>query len=93
MRNAGYVASERSGRSVTQGNVRTLDRKSRRRPERPLRLTPNVTALIETACDLLAEGAKDCGNLVIHRLDRAGLFKPDAPAKDQGGIASLARQA
>lgn len=66
-----YVASERSGQSVTQGSVRTLDRSIRLHPEKPIRFTPKVTALIETAGSLLSEGAKDCGRSVFHRLDKA----------------------
>lgn len=53
----GYVTTQKTGVTVTQGFVRTLDRKVRKSPETPL--NPNratdkrLKALVETACTIL----------------------------------------
>lgn len=56
----GYVTSRRTGVSVTQRFVRTLDRKVRMSPQTPLRAKgptkERLEALVETACLILAEG-------------------------------------
>jgi hypothetical protein len=70
-----YVASERTGLEISQGAVRSLDRKVRLAPNRRLPtggLTGRrISALIETACTLLTEGAPDVGTSRLHRLDKA----------------------
>lgn len=66
-----YMASECSGRSISQGYARTIDRKVRLEPSKSLKVTENVQALIETACEILREGAKDTGKHAVHRLDKA----------------------
>lgn len=56
-----YLATQRTGVEVSQGFVRTLDRKIRMSPLKPLGkvgvTAERVQALIETACQLLSEGA------------------------------------
>jgi len=70
-----YLASRRTGTEITQGFIRSLDRKIRMNPLSPLK--PNgvavsrLQALIETACNSLAEGAPAVGADKIHRLDKA----------------------
>ncbi len=71
----GYVTTQRTGSSVTQGFVRSLDRKVRMAPETPLN-TNGVTnerlkALVETACHLLSEGVPEVEEDQLHRLDKA----------------------
>lgn len=71
-----YLTTQRTNVDVTQGAVRTLDRKIRMDPLTPLRVNGGVTddrihALIITACQLLNEGAPKAPGDVLHRLDKA----------------------
>jgi len=70
-----YLATLQTGIEVSQGFVRSLDRRVRLSPLLPLtdgRVTvERVKALIETACRLLKEGAPDVSPDKIHRLDKA----------------------
>src|SRR5262245_29231118 len=70
-----YVTTQRTGMQVPQGAARTLDRTVRLKPSTPLRATGGVTAqrmraMVETACELLAEGTTEAPG-VLHRLDKA----------------------
>jgi hypothetical protein len=70
-----YVTSQRTGVQVPQGSARTLDRTVRLKPSTPLRTSGGVTtqrirAMVETACELLSEGATDAPG-VLHRLNKA----------------------
>lgn len=71
----GYVTSRRTRVFVTQGFIRSLDRKIRMAPE--TLLTNNgetkrrIEALVETACQLLNEGVPRVGAAQLHRLDKA----------------------
>jgi hypothetical protein len=71
----GYVTTQRTGINVTQGFVRSLDRKVRVFPEKPLRVGAvsgqRLKGLIETACHLLFEGAPKVDGTQLHRLDKA----------------------
>lgn len=71
----GYVTTQKTGVSVTQGFVRSLDRKVRMTPEKGLS-TNGVTkerlkAMVQTACQLLSAGAPDMDIDQLHRLDKA----------------------
>jgi hypothetical protein len=71
----GYVTTQKTGVSVTQGFVRSLDRKVRMTPEKVLN-TNGVTkerlkAMVQTACQLLSAGAPDVDIDQLHRLDKA----------------------
>jgi len=70
-----YVASRRTETEITQGFARSLDRKVRMAPLEPLKTEgvtgPRLKALVETACDLLAQGALPVEPDKIHRLDKA----------------------
>jgi len=71
----GYVTTQRTGVSVTQGFVRSLDRKVRMNPETELN-TNGVTkerlkAMVKTACQLLASGVPEVDKGRLHRLDKA----------------------
>ena len=70
-----YLASHRTQTNVSQGYVRSLDRKIRMSPESPIHLTKmssqRLMALIETACQILTEGAPTVAPDQLHRLDKA----------------------
>jgi hypothetical protein len=71
----GYLTTQRTGVLVTQGFVRTLDRKVRMSPETPLNATgvstERLRALVETACMVLTEGAAPVEDDQLHRLNKA----------------------
>ncbi|OEU82447.1 MAG: hypothetical protein BA873_05060 [Desulfobulbaceae bacterium C00003063] len=71
----GYVTTQRTGVQVTQGFVRSLDRKVRMAPETELN-TNGVTkerleAMVQTACQLLSAGAPEVDIDQLHRLNKA----------------------
>lgn len=71
----GYITTQKTGVTVTQGFVRSLDRKVRMAPETELN-TNGVTgerlkALAETACHLLSFGVPEVDGGQLHRLDKA----------------------
>jgi hypothetical protein len=70
-----YITTQKTGTEVTQGFVRSLDRKVRMAPETPLKdsgvTAVRLRALVKTACDLLLEGAPEIEEEKIHRLDKA----------------------
>ncbi|MGV8039048.1 MAG: hypothetical protein AB2L07_02880 [Thermoanaerobaculaceae bacterium] len=70
-----YLATQRSGVDVSQGAVRSLDRKVRLAPLAPLGqgglTTERVKALVTVACQLLAEGMPATPADRLHRLDKA----------------------
>jgi hypothetical protein len=70
-----YIASSQCKISVTQGQIRSLDRTIRLNCRSPLRLSGNSEArlrvLIETACELLSNGAPIVEAGQLHRLDKA----------------------
>ncbi len=71
----GYLTSQRTGVSVTQGFVRSLDRKVRMSPKTPLKTngvtTKRLEALVKTACIMLAEGVPQVEDNQLHRLNKA----------------------
>jgi len=70
-----YIATQRTGVEVTQGFARTLDRKIRMTPSAPTRdrgeTAVRLKALVDTACQLLTEGAPEVETSKIHRLNKA----------------------
>lgn len=70
-----YITSQRTGVEISQSFARTLDRKARVNPLTTLKIEgttmDRIKALIETACQLLNEGAPDMAPDKIHRLDKA----------------------
>ena len=73
----GYVASQEGGVEVAQGFVRTLDRRIRMEPLKPLAAKDDsetarrIDALISSVCGLLTRGAPNVEADRIHRLDKA----------------------
>ena len=75
----GYMTTLQTGVNVTQGFVRTLDRKIRMSPEMPLNSNgvtgERLKALVETACLMLTEGVPEVEpeveNDQLHRLNKA----------------------
>ena len=70
-----YITSQRSGIEIPQGFARTLDRKVRMAPLKPLKANgaseARLKALVKAACDLLASGAPGVESDKLHRLDKA----------------------
>jgi hypothetical protein len=87
-----YVTAQRTKVGVTQGAVRSVDRRIRMEPLVPLRKNGGVTgqrirALVESACELLKEGAPPGVAGVLHRLDKAdtkGGLRSIQPLADLG---------
>lgn len=70
-----YLATQKSGIEVSQGFVRSMDRKIRMQKADFARsgsiAHPRILALLETACDLLSASVQDVGPDKLHRLDKA----------------------
>jgi hypothetical protein len=86
----GYVTTQRTDVPVTQGFVRSLDRKVRMTPEGELN-TNGVTrdrlkALVQTACQLLSSGVPEVGEDQLHRLDKADTRQGIDSIKNLAGI-------
>ena len=83
-----YLTTQKTGTQVTQGYVRSLDRKVRMAPEMQLNDSgvtgERLRALVQTACDFLLEGAPKVEAKSIHRLDKADT------KSGKSGIKSLA---
>jgi len=71
----GYVTTQRTSISVTQGFVRSLDRKVRMAPETELNTNgatkERLKAMVQTACQLLSAGVPEVNGDQLHRLDKA----------------------
>lgn len=71
-----YVTTQRTNVEVSQGAIRSVDRKIRMNPFARLNENGGLTnsrirALVETACLLLQEGPPSGSPDIIHRLDKA----------------------
>jgi hypothetical protein len=70
-----YITSQDSDVEVTQGFVRSLDRRIRMTPLGPLRVTPltrsRLERLVLTACRLLTDPPAQNNSAKIHRLNKA----------------------
>lgn len=71
-----HVASEESHTEVPQGAARSIERKIRTAPIRPMRTRTGITAdriraLVVTGCELLQAGAPGVPDNLIHRLSKA----------------------
>lgn len=70
-----YLASSRKGVDIPQGAARTLDRDIRIQPDRPLKpgksTLARITALVETACELIGEGCPTVPADKLHRFSKA----------------------
>ena len=71
----GHVATQQTGVVVTQGFVRSLDRKVRMAPDTPISVRGvtegRLKALIDTACRFLSWGVPEVDADQLHRLDKA----------------------
>lgn len=69
-----HQTSIQTGRDITQGWIRTLDRNARLQPVTPLRLSDTarerLVAIVETACELLGAEAPETPADKLHRLDK-----------------------
>lgn len=70
-----YLATQRTAISVSQGAVRSLDRKIRFAPKDPIKdfgvTATRIRALVKTACELLNDNAPAVDPDKLHRLDKA----------------------
>lgn len=70
-----YLATQRTGTEVTQGFVRSLDRKIRLEPIKQLPTNANnisrIVALVNTACELIKEPLLETTTGKLHRLEKA----------------------
>lgn len=70
-----YLASNRKNIEIPQGAARTLDREVRMQPLRKLSqgttTQRRLRAMVETACELIAEGCPKVGEDKLHRLHKA----------------------
>jgi hypothetical protein len=86
----GYVTTQRTGVSVAQGFIRSLDRKVRMSPKRSLNANgvtiKRLEALVETACHLLAEGAPEVEDDRLHRLNKADTKRGLESFKNMAGM-------
>jgi hypothetical protein len=71
----GYVTTQKTGVTVPQGFIRSLDRKIRMAPETQLSTNgvtkERVAAMVQTACQLLTKGAPEVNIDQLHRLNKA----------------------
>jgi hypothetical protein len=85
-----YVTTQRTSIVVSQGFIRTLDRKIRMHPDKPMKLTAfsrkRVDALLETACQMLAVGVPEVEKDQLHRLDKADTKYGTESIKNLGAI-------
>jgi hypothetical protein len=70
-----YVTAQRKGITINQGSARSLDRKVRIQPLRPLPLDgptrDRLVAMVEVACELMQQGCPKVDGNNIHRLQKA----------------------
>jgi len=70
-----YIASSRRGIEIPQGAARSLDRSIRSAPTRPLMpgttTLARISALVETACDLIELGCPAVAPDKLHRFNKA----------------------
>lgn len=70
-----YIASSRKDVDIPQNAARTLDRNIRSAPSRVLKpgatTLARISALVETACDLIAEGCPPVPSDKLHRFSKA----------------------
>ena len=70
-----YVAEKRKGVPVPQNFARSLERRARMEPLRPIKRAElkgaRLKAMIEAACDLMEEGSPPANARTIHRLQKA----------------------
>ncbi len=71
----GYVTTQRTGVTVSQGFARSIDRKVRMAPENELnpgqKSLVRLQAMVNAACQLLVHGVPDVPSDQLHRLDKA----------------------
>ncbi|MFA5903155.1 MAG: hypothetical protein WC836_04425 [Desulfobacula sp.] len=71
----GYVTEQRTGIQVTQGFIRSLDRKVRMAPETKLNtngvMEEPLKAIIKTACQMLSDDVPEVDIKQLHRLNKA----------------------
>ncbi len=86
----GYVTTQRTRVSVTQGFARSLDRKVRMAPETELNasglMRERLRAMVQTACQLLSAGVPEVDSDQLHRLDKADTKQGVGSIRNLAGI-------
>lgn len=86
----GYLTSRETATSISQGFVRSLDRKIRMAPRTPLKANgvakERIEALVETACHLLSSGAPEVAGHQLHRMDKADTKSGTASIRNLAGM-------
>lgn len=71
----GYVTTQKTSVAVSQGFIRSIDRKIRMAPKETLKPTPKteerIKAMIKTACGVLISELPEMDSEKLHRLDKA----------------------
>lgn len=79
-----YLAAQKLGPELNQGFARTLDRRVRLAPDKPLNISAEhlrrMKAMVEVACELLNQGCPEVRETQLHRLNKADTA---------GGLAAL----
>jgi hypothetical protein len=74
-----YLTTQRKGIQITQGFARTLDRRVRVQPLKPIRedgvVRDRLKAMIETACEIMRQACPEVGPKSVHRLQKADTSK------------------
>ena len=85
-----YLASARKGVEIPQNAARSLDRCIRSNPDRTLKpgctTLVRITALVETACELIAEGCPDVPAGKLHRLCKADSLQGVSSVQQMAGL-------
>lgn len=85
-----YLASQRTGITISQSFVRRIDRNIRLNPTLVFNVQETtrkrLLALIETACHLLSQGAPDVENHQLHRLDKADTRHGESSLRNLAGM-------
>lgn len=86
----GYLTTQETGTNVTQGFIRSLDRKVRMAPKTPLKangvMHERLKALVETACHLLSEAVPEVEDDQLHRLDKADTKRGTESIRNLAGM-------
>ena len=85
-----YLAANRKCIDIPQNAARSLDRKARTMPDHPLKPGPSsharLTALVETACELITEGCPEVPHDRIHRFCKSDSLEGLSSVRQLAGL-------
>jgi hypothetical protein len=86
----GFTATQHTGIRITQNSVRSLDRRIRMEPDKPLTSkdleNPRMMALIETASHLLNIGSTNSNPTELHRFDKVDTRHDPSSIRDSANL-------